>query len=117
MIYKRHEAFRYEFGVPLEAELSLVKMENKEIHTNPGMILIHDISPEGMKIISQLDIPLEPKFTLKITLTLIEKISLLAEIAWKKECGNGYMYGLKLQVDANEKTTIVKNLKDYVKQK
>lgn len=117
MIYKRSEAFRYEFKEPIESEMCLVKMEDKEIDTNTGIIMIHDISPEGMKISSQLDIPLEPKFTLKITVNIIENLTILAKIAWKQQTPTGYIYGLQLLDNEDEKKAIIENLKIYVKEK
>ncbi|RQW74077.1 PilZ domain-containing protein [Lysinibacillus composti] len=119
MIFKREEAFRYIFGFPIPAEFTITQINYREVNSSPGMAEIIDISPEGLRIRTNLLIPDEDaKIVLSVTFKINEvDLTVDGEIIWAKEMGSLVEYGIHLLVDASMKNMIIEELKVYSKSK
>lgn len=118
MLYKRDESFRFTFGTPIEGTFKIARINGKIGSSNEGIAFILDLSPNGLKITSPLDIPIEEKqFIFEVSFILNHKtIVMLAEPKWKKRLSpTSFTYGL-VGLDSEEtKKVIIEELKEYAK--
>ena len=117
MIFKRDESFRYEFKEPIPTTFSFQQIDSKEFNSNPGMAKLIDISPNGCKIFTPLEIPStthEVNLTLNFTLGSKEFVS-SGTIIWRKTFGKNFYYGLKTMMTKEEKDELLVQLKELVK--
>ncbi|PKG22196.1 PilZ domain-containing protein [Niallia nealsonii] len=116
MKYKREEPFRYSFPDPIDGELTLKKLDD-ETTFNIGKATIRDISPNGIKFASHLDLPVnDDRILFYITFSIKnKKISIPGNITWKKKQLNQYIYGYQAQNAQEKQEEIIEELKEYAK--
>ena len=118
MQFKRHESFRYTFGQPIPALFKIISINGREVNSAPGKAAIVDISPEGIRMTSELNIP-DIKSNhpiLSISFSINEQsFNLNGSIMWEKEWKNTTEYGINLLVEESVKNDIVGELKIYSK--
>lgn len=115
--YKRNEAFRYEFGIPLKCTFHVYVSENgrierQEAKYNGDLI---DISPNGLKVYTEIDL-------LKVEMQHIEfhielggnSLQVMGKLAWKKVYSRGYTYGFTI-INDDIGHLIIDALKQYTK--
>ncbi|MFC0561714.1 PilZ domain-containing protein [Halalkalibacter alkalisediminis] len=115
--YNRNEAFRYEFGKPLECSLSFfAKSEDGEKKGGPYVGDLINMSPKGLQVsIGTNDLEKEKITNIEITFTIAETpLTLKGEIVWRRNYLSGYLYGIHLLDEGMEKT-IIEELKRYTK--
>lgn len=119
MRYRRNEGFRYSFGKPLPALIIIEEEENKaDIPRTEQEASLIDLSPNGMKINTTLNIPnanlqkvrISIRFTLNQTTFLAQ-----GKIVWKKTMGDNCFYGINYYMRKNEQKNLIENLKWFVK--
>lgn len=112
MKFKRNEAFRYEFGVPVPLSFIIQKINGTEVRSSSGHAKLLDISPSGMKIESDLVLPkkhdIELLFTVRIGKTEIE---VRGKVVWQKQFGQLFQYGIFL-LDKETEDSIIDALKE-----
>jgi hypothetical protein len=113
--FKRQEAFRYEFGQPLSCTFRIAQVGEKKVESDKGKAEIHDISPKGMKIATQLNIPFDKKsIIIEITFTLSEfELTFLGKLVWQRKFANDYFYGVHLILSQEEERRLIDELKKY----
>lgn len=115
MQYKRNEYFRYAFQQPFEATFRLIKNASDTSQmelSNKGKCNIIDISPNGLKIFSELFISIEKLNQIEVYFKLDEaSLSMIGEFVWSRRKFNGYEYGVKLLGDTISEELIVSELK------
>lgn len=119
MRYNRKEGFRFAFKKPLEAAFKIYELNGREVNSHPGKALMHDLSPSGTKMSSQLNLPVsnqdEPvKIHLQFMLNEVV-YEMKAELVWKRASGDEFHYGVHFYASDDVKEDIVKQLKQYVK--
>lgn len=119
MLYKRDEAFRFTFGTPIEGTFKIARIDGKIATSSEGPALIIDLSPNGLKFSSPLNIPIEEKqflFEVYFNINDYKTLVLLAEPKWKKRISPSlFTYGL-IGLDSEEtKKEIITELKEYAK--
>ena len=115
MKFKRNEAFRYDFGVPLPATFHISKINNKQIDSSNGEAKIHDISPGGLKMEASLNLPAKQQVELTINVHVEDvELTLVGVIMWQKHQFNKYFYGIELITEDYE-DSIIDALKKYQK--
>lgn len=115
MQYKRNEYFRYTFGEPCEATFRLIKNASEtspqEI-SNKGTCKIIDISPNGLKIYSELFISIDKLKQIEINFNLDEApLTMIGEFIWSKGKFSGFEYGVRLLGDTESEQLIISELK------
>ncbi|MGG0719995.1 PilZ domain-containing protein [Robertmurraya massiliosenegalensis] len=118
MRFKRKSAFRYTFEQPILAHFRIVKIDEKVVKTHEGMARILDISPRGLKINSELNIPETDYKTIELSLRFplnTSEFSCNGIIKWKKEMGTTVDYGIGLLVDEFGRKSIIEQLKIHSK--
>ncbi|MGP7818928.1 PilZ domain-containing protein [Niallia sp. 01092] len=116
MRYKRDEPFRFQFKEPIEATFTFHTTDNTSL-SKPGNAEIIDLSPNGLKFISELDLPVNNEhllfcFTFKLN---NKEFIIPGNIIWKKPRLNQFLYGYEGKNDEGTKKRIVEMLKEYVK--
>lgn len=119
MLYKRNEYFRYTFDETCEATFRLIKNASEsspEEISKKGKCLLVDISPNGVKIYTELFISINKLNLVELQFNLDETpISIMGEFIWSHRKKNGFEYGIKLIGDANSENLIVSELKQRSK--
>lgn len=119
MQFKRNESFRYTFGQPLPALFSIIRFNGREINSSPGEAEIIDISPEGIRLSSELSIPdiSSNEVVLSIEFILNENEFIVdGKIVWQKKWNTSTIYGINLIVEEPQKNEIIEQLKIFSKQ-
>lgn len=116
MRYNRKEAFRYEFGKPVDCTVKVLVDQN--LHSDQfAEGLLHDISPRGLKFSCPLNLPLnKEKILVEVRFILnIEPIILKGELRWKKDFGQNFYYGFELVGTEKDQDQLINELKVYSK--
>lgn len=117
MRFKREEAFRFQFQKPLQASIKVMKENGAVVDSESSPIDILDISPNGIKFNSSINLAIpEKKYLLEITFELEHRfLHILGETVWKKTNGTGFIYGFNGMDNKSTKEEIIEALKDYSK--
>lgn len=118
MVYRRDEPFRFQFQKPLQGTFKILQLNGLSGVSKEGKALIIDLSPNGVKFTSPLNLPIESKkFLIEISFVINEQtIKMLAESRWKKRTGvSEFTYGFAGIEDEQAKLEIIKELKEYSK--
>lgn len=116
MLYKREEAFRFQFQTPLPASLKVVQSDSY-FEVKYAVAEILDLSPNGLRFKTSYDIPIKQgDFLLEVTFSLNNKsISMVGTPIWKKHYGSSFIYGFCGLQDRNTEKEIIATLKEFVK--
>ncbi|WP_394218279.1 PilZ domain-containing protein [Halobacillus trueperi] len=115
MRYKRKDYFRYEFKKPLQAFFRIHRVGSKEVNTSKGEARIINISPQGMKLNTNLDLPHLDRHEVKLSISFYlneQPFHLPGTIVWKKKVA-GFNYGIYMDLDEAESKGLVEALKVY----
>ncbi|NMH68874.1 PilZ domain-containing protein [Bacillus sp. RO3] len=119
MIYRRDESYRFAFSQPIPCSYTIVGIGGTAIQSNTANGEIMDLSPQGCRLQSLLNIHLEKEVTLKVEFKLDEgfaQIITTGTVKWQKRKGlSHYQYGIEFVKDDRLKHTITEELKKYVK--
>lgn len=120
MIFRRQEGFRYTFNSPLPCEIKIIKIDETPISTDFGSAQILDLSPNGMKIISPLNVfSANKKVEIEINFSFEDYFfQIQGRVMWQhKVFQNGqYCYGVHI-IQKNNVTSekIINLLKAHTK--
>ncbi|WP_419961361.1 PilZ domain-containing protein [Psychrobacillus sp. BM2] len=116
MKYNRNEYFRYTFGEPCDATFRLIKQPvgNAGVElSKKGACKIIDISPNGLKMFSELFISIDQLHHVELNFTLdTNPISMVGEFVWSHRKAFGHEYGVKLVGDSESEKMIIGELKN-----
>lgn len=117
MLYKREEPFRFHFQSPIPSTFKILKLNNNGNESNQGFAEIMDVSPNGLRFKTPLNLPVKEKnFLLEFCFKINDKlIRFIGELIWKKQERSYYIYGLTGRDDQETKNEIIGALKDYSK--
>lgn len=116
MRYQREEPFRFTFDKPIAALFQIKGIDGHPVDASDGEANIIDISTEGIKLNSKLDIPDSKSIQLSISFELNSKeLNVEGFIVWKKNKGVSNDYGLELETEDSDQKELVKQLKIYAK--
>lgn len=117
MIFRRQESFRYTFNKPIDCTFKIVKIDDSEVNSEFGNGQIIDISPNGLKMISSLNLsPTLRKVEIQVHFSIDETNFITPGlIQWqKKEWSlNAYSYGIQLVCSEEIAATIINGLKKH----
>jgi len=118
MLFKRDESFRFTFENPVKATFKVLRLNQLNNGLKEGSALIIDLSPNGLRLSSSLDLPINEKnIVLMISFVLnAQPLSIMAEPIWKKRTSaTSFSYGLVGVNDEETKSMIITELKEYTK--
>lgn len=108
----RRKFFRIEFDQLLEANLTIKKFKGKKMGLGNTKVLVKDIGPGGICILSNLNLPVKKDIILQFTAKLVEsEIDISGHPVRKVEVDDKlYEYGIEFIVDENERMELIKIL-------
>ncbi|WP_413378389.1 PilZ domain-containing protein [Alkalihalobacillus sp. 1P02AB] len=112
-IFKRNEGFRLLFKEPLVGTMSIKSIQGIGVESNTGAIQIIDMSLKGMKIISELQLPVATEILLKFMI-LDQPFRLRGELIWRKDRQQSCMYGVEFEPHSYSEKELLDALKKYV---
>jgi hypothetical protein len=115
--YKRQESFRYTFYPPIKGTFQIVKKDGQPLDMKPGAAEIIDLSPNGLRLSSDLHIPIRgAKLEVIVTFTLNETpLSLYGSFVWKKPISTSFHYGVECTNSFDTQEMIIREIKQYIK--
>ncbi|ASS99472.1 PilZ domain-containing protein [Geobacillus thermocatenulatus] len=108
MRFKRQEPFRYQFGRPLPAELRIADQHYS--------VLIHDISPHGMKLEAAIHLPFSHDGPLvEVSFALSgASFAFRGQLVWEKPFARIHYYGVRLYAAKQEEARLIEAIKRHV---
>ncbi len=91
---------------PLEGYMTITEFAGKKVNLGSTKILILDIGPGGLRIETNVKLPVRPDLLLRFSTELFgEKLSLFGTIVWHEEFESDYeAYGIQFIMDDNDRT-------------
>ncbi|WLR49923.1 PilZ domain-containing protein [Bacillus tianshenii] len=113
MIYRRDEAFRYEFGTPLDCKFSIIQINDKPYNSKQGAGKIHDISPRGLKIKAPLDLNAKQnEVKIEIHFELMKRdFSIEGTVLWQEKFIDTFIYGIELDIFDDTQELLIRQIK------
>ncbi|WP_066058114.1 PilZ domain-containing protein [Robertmurraya korlensis] len=117
MIYKRQEAFRFQFQQPIHGTFKIISINGVQGDVKSAIAYIVDISPNGIKFKSPINLPIEQNdFLLEVSFLLADRlIRVIGTPKWKKIEGKMCVYGFTGLDDKETKEEIINVLKIHTK--
>jgi len=116
MRYNRNESFRYEFECPKSVTFKITDVNGKKTETNLARAKIKNISPHGMRLLSDLDIKLKGSIKADFTFSLHStQITVKGTFVWQRKELHGYSYGIEIETTKEVEKMIVEELKQVSK--
>ncbi len=109
MLYKRNEAFRYEFKKSISAT---IQIEGPITHN----ITIIDVSPKGMKFSCTDKLPLNSNISIKYKI-FEEYLQVNGSIVWHIDYGDCYHFGATIVASEMYYNQLISDLKKLAKTK
>ncbi|MEK4130830.1 EAL domain-containing protein [Solibacillus sp. FSL W8-0474] len=96
LINERRRFFRFEFSVPLLGQMTIGEVNGNKVQLGNTPIIIDNISLGGLKIHSNLKLPINTNMKFHIRFTLLyEEFELSGDLKWVNEEDNGlFSYGV-----------------------
>lgn len=117
MIYKRQEAFRFQFKQPIHGSFRIISINGVQGDIQSAIAYIVDISPNGIKFRSPINLPIEQNdFLLEISFLLADRlIRVIGKPKWKRIEDEICVYGFTGLDDKETKEEIINALKIHTK--
>lgn len=102
---ERRRYFRVYFPQPLQAMMSIVEIEGRQIVTGKAEVFIEDMGPGGLRIKTGMRLPHDRQLVLEITTHLLEEeITVIGKLLGMREVKPGsYEYDLEFDIDEKER--------------
>jgi len=107
MKIKRNEPFRYTLKTPVTGEFYLLKNEQR---TPKGLMKIHNISPNGIAITTELKLPLQKSMKIEGQ----EPLCIDGFLLHEKPSGPERLYGIHLNSTITDREKIISQVKQIV---
>lgn len=117
MLYKREEPFRFHFQAPLPATFKILKLNHHGKESNLGLAEILDVSPNGLRIKTLYNLPVNDRnFLLEFNFKIYDKqIRIIGNLVWKKQEDSFFIYGFIGREDEETKHEVIEELKEFSK--
>lgn len=105
---ENRQYFRIEFPNALMGELTVKEIRGKEVQLGQVGIVLENIGPGGMRIISHMQFPVRPDLIVSIQTSILgETRDYTGKIVWKEEGPESYFYyGVEFMLDERERTEL-----------
>lgn len=103
-IKNRRKYFRLKLDFPLGAEMTVIKINNKDVKLGTSKTLIEDISLGGLRFLSNINLPIRGDFTLRFTTVIFkERVQFIGKNVWKTEVNGLFRYGFEFIMTERER--------------
>lgn len=117
MRFKRQEPFRYQFGQPLPCTFRITRIGEREVETDKGAAEIHDISPRGIRMETNLNLPIDSakgELEVELQFKIVDQpIVVRGIVIWKKAYANEFQYGLSLEISKQDEMRLIGEIKRH----
>lgn len=116
MRYRRNEGFRFSFSKPIPVFFTIEEESHDQTSENEARLM--DLSPNGMKINTSLNIPIQNAAQVKVSVRFSlnnTTFQVHGKIIWKKKILDRYFYGIYIYIGKKEQEDMIDNLKVFVK--
>ena len=115
---RRNESFRYTFYKPIKGQFQLARINGKHVESKTGEMNIIDLSVKGMKMSTDLDIPIRGKeIEVMLNFTIMSAgIYIPGKLLWQKAYAGQFLYGIQMDSNDTLQEQIIQDLKAYSKQ-
>lgn len=94
--------YRFELPFPIKGEMTIISIKGKEVAVGSSPILIENISLGGIKIVSNLKLPVNSNMKFKFTFHILNKqIEAVGILRWKEELEKKDMYAYGVQFNVS----------------
>jgi len=115
MIFKRNEGFRFAFEQPLKASFVILLNGRPASIERPQVACeVLDISPRGMKIVTDVDLNDYRGFLVQLELHFLlhmVRMKAIGDIVWAKPLGQKFQYGIFFNKQSALEDLIIDELK------
>ncbi|CAM3363161.1 PilZ domain-containing protein [Marinicrinis lubricantis] len=114
---RREESFRYTFHQPLPGTFHMTRIDGEVMISSEGKLQILDMSLNGMKMASSLNIPAgRHEVHLAVSCQIAsELLELEGTILWQESYAGEYLYGVQFQQDEKVREQLLQELKRYAR--
>lgn len=111
-IGERRKHFRIECTTPICTKVTIAKIDNKPVNTGSSQVCVQDISPGGLKFLSNLLLPIKSNIIIKLnTIILDRSLDLDGVLVRRCTVNKGiYEYGIKFIIDDTTTDSLTKVL-------
>jgi len=116
--HNNRKFFRVQCKIPICTQMSIVKVDNREVNTGTGHICVEDIGAGGLKFLSGLNLPVSDMLVIEFKLEIAEElIAFYGYIVRKEDLEHDiHRYGVKFIKDAAENQQSVRILNELNKE-
>lgn len=115
--FKREEPLRYEFASPIDTTFVISRLRGESYQSKPAKGVLVNISPGGLRLLTELDLPKGSDVLLTFTIHLAGyDIAPEGEVVWKEKRGDAFVYGVNFIEDPEMEQAILRGLKAYAVQ-
>lgn len=109
--------YRVELEYALASEMTIVRVQGKEVNLGQAPVLILDISPGGLRFLSHLKLPSNPSILLSFSAQILgESLTINGFIVRFKKIDNEavdlYEYGVNFQINHSSQSALYKLLNE-----
>lgn len=118
MRFKRNESFRYEFEHPIDATFKIIEINGVAKVSKPAQAKIKNISPKGIKLLSNLDVQLSRINSIKVEIHILlntDPIVVKGSFIRQQKEIEGYSYGIEIESSEANDNVIIEELKKFSK--
>lgn len=106
---ERRRYFRVDLRERLVADMTIDSLNGKSVQLGSTKVLIENIGPGGARIISDIRLPKNSSFVLKIQMTLFgEEHTCFGKVVYMKEENSYYTYGLEWNVSEERRNVYIR---------
>ncbi|MGD6844738.1 EAL domain-containing protein [Bacillus infantis] len=111
---KQRKYFRIDLPLPLSADLTIIKLKDKQVEMGKNEVLIENIGPGGARLYTNIKLPIRQDILFQIqTKILGEILSLDGHIVWKEEKSDLVtQYGLEFSIDDKRREELTQLLNE-----
>jgi diguanylate cyclase (GGDEF)-like protein/PAS domain S-box-containing protein len=112
----RRQHFRVDLSDPLVGQVTIAKLNERELSLGFSDILVLDISPGGLRFVSKLRLPTKNDILLRFHLKLMDRpTELFGYVVWNRSVTDDlFQYGVQLMVDEGASEFLVRSCNDLL---
>ncbi|WP_052307750.1 EAL domain-containing protein [Bacillus timonensis] len=110
----RRRYYRINLLFPLSSQMTLTSILGNMVKLGSTEVLIEDIGPGGLRLLSTIHLPVRPDINYQFTTKIMnEVVTLNGYVVWKEEIKGIFQYGLKFKIDESQRDELVKFLNNF----
>ncbi|MFC7687005.1 EAL domain-containing protein [Ureibacillus sp. GCM10028918] len=109
---ERRLFYRIDLLLPLRSKMTLTSFQGRSVKLGKTEVVIDNIGPGGLKITSNMKLPVRPDVVYQFETTLLNQgVGVNGNIVWKNEVKDGFFeYGVKFSINEKERDQLLKIL-------